>query len=233
MHRIVYNNELTELKKILLIASRINFFNYMYYLPESIEEHNTQLSLLNYGNKYKMFKYYLIEKKDKIELRDVSFFKRHLEIALSHLHKKNIFFYLHFNELCYHKDTSMPLMQNFSRACLLNDVCDKDFQLNIIKKFAKPIQDKCVPFSLFFFHFICFSLHKEDSVALKEVSIYQLYDSNVELFYGWDQDELKEVEKIVRKGGSYEGIFSFYINNKDIWFQWDYVLLERSFRKYM
>ena len=127
----------------------------------------------------------------------------------------------------------MPLLQNFSRACVLNEVHNKDFQRDIIKKFAKPIQNKCIPFSLFFFHFICFSLHNENGNKLKEVSIYELYDNNVEIFFGWDQDELKEVEIIVRKGGSYEGIYNFYINNKDIWFQWDHVLLERSFTKYM
>jgi hypothetical protein len=66
---------------------------------------------------------------------------------------------------------------------------------------------------------------------MKESSIYELYDTNVEVFYGWNRDELLEVEEIVNQGKNYEGMFEYYLANKEMWFQWDYTMLDRGFEK--
>jgi hypothetical protein len=104
---------------------------------------------------------------------------------------------------------------------------------HIKRIFSKPIKNKYVPFSMFFFHFVAFSLCSENKGDSKAVSIYELYDNNVSIFYEWNREELKEVENIVKEGKDYEGIFNYYIEHKELWFQWDFILLEKGFMKIM
>lgn len=232
MQQLINNNFVNEQNKIFEIVCNIEFFYLLYYLPNEIEKHNSNVSLLKYNNRNILFNEYLIKNIDSIELRDVVFFKKHIEIALKELHKANIFFYFNFNDLYLHRNSNMPILQNFNNSLLLNFE-HENIEI-ILQRFSLPINNKCIPFSLFFFHFICFTLNNNSSnKSLKEVSIYELYDNNEKTFFGWNQDELKEVETIVKKGKTYEGMLNFYLQNKDIWYNWDMVILERSFCKYM
>jgi hypothetical protein len=165
-----------------------------------------------------------------MEKHDALFYKKNLDIALNMLHERDIFFYFNHNELYIHKETNMPVLQNFTNSVIMN-FSNEERKQKIIAYFAKPIVNKSIPFSLFFFHFVCFSLNKK--VVGREVSIYELYDNNEHVFTCWNKEELSDVEHIVKCGGSYEGIFDYYLSNKAIWFKWDKLLLETFFSKYL
>ena len=121
----------------------------------------------------------------------------------------------------------MPLLHNFDKSCIMDFSCIEDREA-VKKLLAKPIKNKYIPFTLFFLHFIAFSLLSDEK---KECSIYELYDTNVGVFDGWNQDELLDVESIVNQGKTYEGMFDYYLEHKEMWFQWDYIMLNRGFEK--
>lgn len=232
MQQAVASNALNELYNICKTIKKIPHYDLMFFIPEHITTYNREknIGLLTYDNKYDSLLKFINSGKLIIKERELFFYKKHLCMCLEELHKYNIFYYFHIDDLYIHSESKMPLMYNFEKSCFV-DFNNSEKRENIMKMFAKPIKNKYIPFSLFFFHFIAFSLINNREDRMKEISIYELYDNNVSIFYGWNQDELKEVEHIVLEGKNYEGIFDYYLGNSALWFHWDYVILERSFMK--
>jgi hypothetical protein len=205
----------------------IPMYELMYFIPESIEKYNLNTCIVEYNKNSEPFLQFLVRECVVLKERELFFYKKHLHTCLESLHSNNIFFYFHIDDLYIHKKSAMPLLHNFDKSCIMDFSCIEDREA-LKKQLAKPIKNKYIPFSLFFLHFIAFSLTSD---VMKESSIYELYDTNVEVFYGWNRDELLEVEEIVNHGKNYEGMFEYYLANKEMWFQWDYTMLNRGFEK--
>ena len=236
MHRAVAMTELSihSMYNIFKIVKKFPLYDLMFFIPDSISNYKSTTSayIMEYKHNYELFLVFLSKDEMVMREREMFFYKKHIQMCLDNLHNNNIFFYFHIDDMHVHSVSKMPLLHNFDNACLL-DFDSNGSRERVKKMMAKPIKNKYIPFSLFFFHFISFSLCSKKSSAPKEVSIYELYDNNESIFYGWTRDELKEVELIVFKGKNYEGIFDYYMDNKEIWFQWDNILLERGFMKLM
>ena len=232
MQRAVVGNVMDDLFEIFKTINKIPMYELMFFIPSSIQTYNNDMGILKYKTSCESLLEFISKGNLVIKERELFFYKKHLSMCLEELHKNNIFYYFHIDDLYIHNESKMPLMHNFDKSCFVDFSCEEK-KLRILEKFSKPIKNKYIPFSLFFFHFIAFSLTKANGAVPKEVSIYELYDNNVGIFYGWNQDELKEVENIVREGKDYKGIFEYYLKNTALWFHWDYVLLERCFMKIM
>jgi len=202
-------------------------YDLMYFIPESVEKYNLNTSIMEYNNDSEPFLQFLKRECVVIKDRELFFYKKHILTCLENLHANNIFFYFHIDDLYIHRKSAMPLLHNFDKACFMDFNCVEDRE-TLKTMLSKPIKNKYIPFSLFFLHFIAFSL---TSGAKNKCSIYELYDSNVDIFYQWNRGELIEVEKIVNQGKDYEGMFDYYLAHKELWFQWDYIMLNRGFEK--
>jgi hypothetical protein len=214
----------------------------MFFIPHTISQGDSShgdsshgdssTCIMNYKEEYESFLSFLNKKEMIMRERELLFYKKHLQLCLEQLHSQDIFFYFHIDNLYIHGKSKMPLLNKFDNSCILDTDSMKNHQ-HIKRLFSKPIKNKYVPFSMFFFHFVAFSLCSENKGDSKAVSIYELYDNNVSIFYEWNREELKEVENIVKEGKDYEGIFNYYIEHKELWFQWDFILLEKGFMKIM
>lgn len=232
MQRAVVGDVLDDLFEIYKTIKKIPMYELMFCIPNTIQTYNKDLGILKYKTTCESLLDFINKGNLVIKERELFFYKKHISMSLEELHKHNIFYYFHIDNLYIHDESKMPVMHHFDNSCFVA-FDNEERKRHILEKFAKPIKNKYIPFSLFFFHFIAFSLTKANGSVPKEVSIYELYDNNVGIFYGWSQDELKEVENIVREGKNYEGIFEYYLKNSALWFHWDYVLLERCFMKIM
>ena len=206
---------------------KIPMYELMYFIPESVEKYNMCTSIIEYRDDREPFLQYLVRECVVLKERELFFYKKHLHKCLESLHSNNIFFYFQIDDLYIHKKSTMPLLHNFDKSCIMDFSCIEDRE-TVKKLLAKPIKNKYIPFTLFFLHFIAFSLLSDEK---KECSIYELYDTNVGVFYGWNKDELLDVEAIVNRGKTYEGMFDYYLEHKEMWFQWDYIMLNRGFEK--
>lgn len=229
MNLAIQTTQYNNIKNIYKRVSKIPFFDLLYSLPMSVEDHG-DVSVLMYDTEFETFRdYFQMNRGDNnTTMRDFQFYKKHLSVALEKLHSQNIFAYFNINHLNMHSESAMPLLCRFEKSIIM-DFEKKECRDEMIELFAKPIGNKYIPFSLFIFHFIAFSLHKQNRFGEeKEVSIYQLYDSNESEFIGWNQKDLDEVERIVVNGKNYDGIFDCFLQDKGIWFQWDNIIMERS-----
>ena len=234
MQRAMMGRLINDLIELCNIVKKIPMHELMFFIPEKISTYNEEngLALLSYKTTNESLTNFIKSGNMVVKEREMYFYKKHIIMSLEELHNHNIFYYFHIDDLYIHNESKMPILSNFETSCIL-DFNNEEKRKNILEIFSKPIKNKYVPFSLFFFHFIAFSLTKDRSAKKKEVSIYELYDNNESIFYCWNQDELKEVENIVREGKDYEGIFNYYLENSALWFHWDYVMLERCFMKLM
>lgn len=214
MNQIIIQSKYENINKIY---NKLKNSHFLLFPKNIIYDEESNIYLLEFD-----FYKNLLLKNSFIE-RDYFFYKKYLQLCLNTIHNDSIFFYYNNSKIKIDAN-NIPFFFSFDESLIIDSNIE-----TIIDFFGKKtIKNKYIPFSLFYFHFLCFSLRNENSFQkYNEEYIKQLFENNKTNFSSWEESEIQEVERIYKKKPNIISIWEEIIQD-NIWKQWDLYILTGS-----